>query len=132
MRKVLFRTYIRIEAFYVAGNPSSSRRHIFLQATVGMSSHLLTFNYFCTHTGKLKIFHSVSKPFSTWLQPIFLMFAFHCTPTLYLLANASPQKMFFIWRLPRQCSFCALCLTFFPITITHSSSLSLVKSYFNI
>ena len=128
----------------MAGNPSSSRRHIFLQATVGMSSHLLTFNYSFTHTRKLKIFHSVSKPFSTWLQPIlfcfvlfffqpiFLMFAFHCTPTLYLLANASPQKMFFIWRLPRQCSFCALCLTFFPITITLSSSLSLVKSYFNI
>jgi hypothetical protein len=72
MKKVLFRTYSRVQAFYVAGNPSPSSRHIFLQATVGMSSHLLTFSYSFTHTQeKLKSFTVYPSPSQPGFNPFF-------------------------------------------------------------
>ena len=85
----------------MAGNPSTSSRHIILQATVGMSSHLLMFSYSFTHAQeKLKSFIVYPGPSQPGFNPFFqhLHFTAHPHSTS---SQASPLKTFFIWQLPQ-------------------------------
>lgn len=136
MRNVLFRPYSRIQTFYVAGNASFTQQQSSLPS--GNPGHVtlpFTFNYSFTHTRKIKIFDTIYRTLSTWLQPIFLSFAYCSVPAPYHLANSSPHL--FLWRCSLRGCFPGGVHSVLSAELSsrhyhHSSSPSLGKSYFNI